>query len=138
MSRIYSRPAPPDFTPGPWSFEPADSGDDSVGIPPSPPYVYADPDGDGNAFPVCALDDPIRRADRDPVDEYDECLDQRGTAAGNGALIAGAPVMFAALAAILDPARRPDEPFAQVEVVRLREIAREAIEAIEAIAKGGK
>ncbi len=97
MSRIYSRPAPPDFTPGPWSFEPADRGDDSVGIPPTPPYIYADPEEDGNVYPVCTLDDPVRRAGRDPVDEYDECLESSGTVAGNAALIAAAPDLLAAL-----------------------------------------
>lgn len=97
MSRSNNRPAPPDFTPGPWIFEPADRGDDSVGIPPTPPYIYADPECDWNVYPVCMLDEPVRRAGRDPVDEYDECLESSGTVAGNAALIAAAPDLLAAL-----------------------------------------
>lgn len=138
MSRSNNRPAPPDFTPGPWIFEPADRGDDSVGIAPSPPYVYADPDGDGNAYPVCTLDEPVRRVWRDPVDEYDECLESSGTVAGNAALIAAAPIMYTALAAILDPLTGAQSTHAATIVLWARGIARDAIDAIDAIAKGTK
>lgn len=84
-------------TRGPWIYDAGDSGDESVGMLPTPPTVYADPDGDGNVYPVATLERPARKAARDPVDEYDEGIEQDGDEAGNGPLIAAAPDMLAAL-----------------------------------------
>ena len=84
-------------TPGPWQYEPEDSGDDSVGMPGTPPYVYADPDGDANVYPVCQLEDPRRVRDGERRDEYDDGTEWAGTVKDNGRLIAAAPAMYRAL-----------------------------------------
>lgn len=90
-----------DATPGEWTFEPGDSGDDSVGMAPTPPSVYSAVDDTGNVVPICILDEPERHAARDPVDEYDECRERFGTIEGNAALICAAPALLAALSELL-------------------------------------
>jgi hypothetical protein len=106
-------------TPGPWHFEPADRGDDSVGIPPSPPYICADvePHGSGDVIPICTLDEPERRAMREPVDEYDECREAFGTVYGNAVLIAAAPDLLAALRYLVSvPSRLSGEQIARAKL----------------------
>jgi hypothetical protein len=84
-------------TPGPWHYEPGDVGDDSVGIGPTAPYIYADPENDGNVVPICTMDTPARPTGQPPRDEYDECIESIGDERANARLIAAAPEMYEAL-----------------------------------------
>jgi hypothetical protein len=86
------------WTPGPWFYEPEDRGDDSVGMAGTPPYIYADPQSDGNAVPVCTMDSPCRATDRELVNEYDEGIEWIGDDKANARLIAAAPELYESLA----------------------------------------
>jgi hypothetical protein len=86
-------------TPGPWLYEPADSGDDSVGIQATPPYIFADPQSDGCVVPICTIDNPCRRADRPLVDEYDDGTEWIGDDVANARLICSAIELYEALEA---------------------------------------
>lgn len=89
-------------TRGPWLYDAGDSGDDSVGMAPTPPAIYADPDNSGNVYPICTLDDPRRKADRDLVDEYDDGTETDGDIASNAALICAAPLLRDSLRELLE------------------------------------
>lgn len=76
-------------TPGPHHFEPGDPGDASVGIGPSPPYVWAE-GPDGEPIVLATLSPPRYRVEPEPGNEYDEGLRDHGTEDGNGRLYAAA------------------------------------------------
>lgn len=97
-------------TPAPWIYEPGDAGDATVGLGPTPPAITHETPG-GEMVVVCTLDVPSYRADRAPVDEWDECLEIVGDMHANGRLIEAAPDLIeacrAALAAFGDTKFRP-------------------------------
>jgi hypothetical protein len=93
-----------DHTAGEWIFDAGDNGDDSVGMAATPACVYADvtqpgDSCDGNVYPICTLDNPVRPRDGPRVDEYDEGIEQSGDIGANGMLIAAAPRLLEALRA---------------------------------------
>ena len=86
-------------TPGPWAFDPGDEGDPSVGLGPTEPTIHVE-HGDYE-IDIATLYDPIYREDRDPIDEFDDCIASSGSLQANGALIAAAPDLLAACEAVL-------------------------------------
>jgi hypothetical protein len=108
-------------TPGPWHYEPGDVGDDSVGIGPTAPYIYADPENDGNVVPICTMDTPARPTGQPPRDEYDECIESIGDERANARLIAAAPDLLEALRALLPlaefGAREQSPPYADGHLI---------------------
>jgi hypothetical protein len=106
-------------TPGPWLYEPADSGDDSVGIQATPPYIFADPQSDGCVVPICTIDNPCRRADRPLVDEYDDGTEWIGDDVANARLIAAAPELYEACEAAWNCIGELPPTQARVEVAQM-------------------
>src|ERR1017187_7982443 len=84
-----------EHTLGPWTFNPGDSGDDSVGIGPIPSTIDHETES-GDCVPICTILDPCYRVDREPSDEFDEGLAWLGSSGGNGDLIAAGPDLLAA------------------------------------------
>jgi hypothetical protein len=113
-------------TPGPWHYEPEDSGDASVGIQSTPPYIYADPQGDGCVIEICTLSEPQRKADRDPLDEYDECIETIGDYRANARLIAAAPDLLAELIEVLEWARVEQAPLRAQEMASIQAVIAKA------------
>lgn len=100
-------------TPGRWYFEAGDPGDADVGLGPTPPAIIAEVEGED--FTICMLFQPIRRVDREPTDEWDECVEFVGDIHANGRLIEAAPDLLAACQASLDLL---DDPRAEVAFSR--------------------
>lgn len=82
-------------TPGPWFYDPGDSGDASVGLSGYAPFVYAEAPN-GEPIEICRLSDPLYRVDPDPADEFDEGLRWLGDVAANGRLLKAAPRLLKA------------------------------------------
>ena len=84
-------------TPGPWTVEPSDSGDSSVGLAPTPPVVFTTiPNREDRSIEIAVVGSTV----------YDNSEDGHnlsyGDADANGRLIAAAPDLLAALHRMLD------------------------------------
>lgn len=79
-------------TPGPWTFEPGDTGDPSVGVGAQLPTVFVgNPNPYYDGILLATLHDPICNNDEDGHPQY------FGNADANARLIAAAPDLLAAL-----------------------------------------
>ncbi len=84
-------------TNGKWIYDPGDTGDDSVGIGPTSPYIVAELNDGKDAVPICTLDEPRRSRGEAPKDEYDDGTETIGDLDANARLICAAPDMLAVL-----------------------------------------
>lgn len=83
-------------TPGPWQFQPADSGDDSVGIGYTPGLIFHETE-EGNVVEIAVLSVPAYSEEPDPNNEYDDGIRTVGNQDCNGTLMAASPNLLAAL-----------------------------------------
>ncbi len=87
-------------TPGPWSFDSGDPGDDSVGLGPTDPSIFYET-FDGDVVQICSLLQPAIRVDTDPTDIFDEGIRFVGDPIANARVIIAAPDYYAAVEQML-------------------------------------
>ena len=89
-------------TPGPWEYEPPDSGDSSVGLPETPGTIFYE-DAEGHVVDICELANPIYLvAASELKDEYDDGTRWIGDAESNARIIVRALELLEALESLLD------------------------------------
>jgi hypothetical protein len=85
-----------EHTPGEWFIEPGNDGDDSVGLRPTPPMIFAVSREGSKVFPICTMERPSHRVRRNPTDPFDECVEESGSLDANAHLISASPDLLEA------------------------------------------
>lgn len=118
-------------TPGPWTVEPSDSGDASVGLAPTPPVVFTTlPNREDRSIEIAVVGTTI-------YDNSEDGYPQSwGDPDANANLIAAAPDLLTAVHAALSYIVSRGDLRAGTEASGLQRLLRAAIAKAEGVARG--